>query len=39
MIDRPGIDIICRGEGELAMLELADAMEHDRTSRRFATFT
>jgi len=22
MIDRPGIDIICRGEGELAMLEL-----------------
>ena len=30
MIDRPGIDIICRGEGELAMLELADALEHDR---------
>jgi anaerobic magnesium-protoporphyrin IX monomethyl ester cyclase len=30
MINRPGIDIICRGEGELAMLELADAMEHDR---------
>lgn len=30
MIDRPGIDIICRGEGELAMLELADAMDHDR---------
>ena len=30
MIERPGIDIICRGEGELAMLELADAMEHDR---------
>ena len=30
MIDRPGIDIICRGEGELAMLELANAMEHDR---------
>jgi radical SAM superfamily enzyme YgiQ (UPF0313 family) len=30
MIERPGIDIICRGEGELAMLELADAMEHGR---------
>jgi radical SAM superfamily enzyme YgiQ (UPF0313 family) len=30
MIDQPGIDIICRGEGEDAMLELADAMEHDR---------
>ena len=30
MIDRPGIDIICRGEGELAILELAEAMEHDR---------
>lgn len=27
MLLRPGIDIICRGEGELAMLELADAME------------
>ncbi len=27
MIERPGIDIICRGEGELAMLELADAMD------------
>src|SRR5438477_3012591 len=26
MILNPGIDIICRGEGELAMLELADAM-------------
>lgn len=30
MIERPGIDIICRGEGELALLELADAMSHDR---------
>jgi len=30
MIDHPDIDIICRGEGELAMLELADAMEHAR---------
>jgi anaerobic magnesium-protoporphyrin IX monomethyl ester cyclase len=30
MIDRPGIDLICRGEGELAILELADALEHDR---------
>jgi anaerobic magnesium-protoporphyrin IX monomethyl ester cyclase len=30
MIEQPGIDIICRGEGEHAMLELADAMEHDR---------
>lgn len=29
MILSPGIDIICRGEGELAMLELADAMERD----------
>jgi len=29
MINSPGIDIICRGEGELAMLELAEAMEHD----------
>ncbi len=27
MIERPGIDIICRGEGEHAMLELAEAME------------
>lgn len=27
MIDGPGIDVICRGEGELAMLELADTME------------
>ncbi|MGE5245748.1 MAG: B12-binding domain-containing radical SAM protein [Betaproteobacteria bacterium] len=27
LIDSPGIDIICRGEGELAMLELADALE------------
>lgn len=26
MILSPGIDIICRGEGELAMLELADTM-------------
>jgi radical SAM superfamily enzyme YgiQ (UPF0313 family) len=34
MIDRPGIDIICRGEGELAMLELADAMQHDRDVTR-----
>jgi radical SAM superfamily enzyme YgiQ (UPF0313 family) len=30
MIDQPGIDIVCRGEGEHAMLELADALEHDR---------
>lgn len=30
LIDRPGIDIICRGEGEHALLELADAMQHDR---------
>lgn len=30
MINRPAIDIICRGEGELAMLELADAMQQDR---------
>lgn len=29
MINSAGIDIICRGEGELAMLELAEAMEHD----------
>ena len=29
MVLRPGIDIICRGEGELAMLELADTMERD----------
>jgi anaerobic magnesium-protoporphyrin IX monomethyl ester cyclase len=34
MIDNPAIDIICRGEGELAMLELADAMEHDRDITR-----
>ena len=27
MIDGAGIDIICRGEGELAMLELADTLE------------
>jgi anaerobic magnesium-protoporphyrin IX monomethyl ester cyclase len=30
MIQHPAIDIICRGEGELAMLELADALEHNR---------
>jgi radical SAM superfamily enzyme YgiQ (UPF0313 family) len=30
MIEQPGIDIICRGEGEHAMLELADALAHDR---------
>lgn len=29
MILGPGIDIICRGEGELAMLELADTMQQD----------
>src|SRR5574341_636389 len=29
MVQRPGIDIICRGEGELAMLELADTMQRD----------
>src|SRR5262245_36621796 len=34
MIDRPGIDIICRGEGEHAMLELVDAMEHGRDVTR-----
>jgi radical SAM superfamily enzyme YgiQ (UPF0313 family) len=30
MIFGDGIDIICQGEGELALLELADALEHDR---------
>jgi radical SAM superfamily enzyme YgiQ (UPF0313 family) len=30
MLLSPGIDIICRGEGELPMLELAEAMEHGR---------
>jgi anaerobic magnesium-protoporphyrin IX monomethyl ester cyclase len=30
MILNPSVDIICRGEGELAMLELADAMEQGR---------
>lgn len=34
MVERPAIDIICRGEGELAMLELADAMEHGRDVTR-----
>jgi radical SAM superfamily enzyme YgiQ (UPF0313 family) len=34
ILDRPGIDIICRGEGELALLELAEAMEHDRDVTR-----
>ncbi len=34
MINSPGIDIICRGEGELAMLELAEAMEHDQDVTR-----
>jgi anaerobic magnesium-protoporphyrin IX monomethyl ester cyclase len=29
MILSPGIDVICRGEGELAMLELADTMQRD----------
>src|SRR5438874_5138309 len=27
IIHSPGVDIVCRGEGELAMLELADAMD------------
>ena len=27
MIERPGIDIICRGEGEYPMLELAEAID------------
>lgn len=30
VIQNPGIDVICRGEGELAMLELADALQCDR---------
>jgi radical SAM superfamily enzyme YgiQ (UPF0313 family) len=30
MIFGDGIDIICQGEGELAMLELAEALEHNR---------
>ena len=30
MILQPGIDIICRGEGEHAMLELVEAIEHGR---------
>lgn len=30
VIHQPGIDIICRGEGEHAMLDLAEAMAHDR---------
>jgi radical SAM superfamily enzyme YgiQ (UPF0313 family) len=30
MLKQPGIDIICRGEGEHAMLELADAIEQGR---------
>jgi radical SAM superfamily enzyme YgiQ (UPF0313 family) len=34
MIDQPGIDLICRGEGEDAILELAEAMEHDRDVTR-----
>jgi anaerobic magnesium-protoporphyrin IX monomethyl ester cyclase len=34
MIQQPGIDIICRGEGEHAMLELADAMDADRDVTR-----
>src|SRR5262245_65196807 len=29
MIFGEGIDISCQGEGELAMLELAEALEHD----------
>lgn len=29
MIEDPNIDFICRGEGEFALLELADALEHD----------
>jgi len=34
MVLRPGIDMICRGEGELAILELAEALEHDRDITR-----
>jgi len=34
VIEKPGIDMICRGEGELAMLELADKMEQDRDITR-----
>jgi radical SAM superfamily enzyme YgiQ (UPF0313 family) len=34
MIAHPGIDIICRGEGELAMLDLADALEMGRDITR-----
>lgn len=30
MLLSPGIDIICRGEGEMPMLELVDALQHDR---------
>jgi radical SAM superfamily enzyme YgiQ (UPF0313 family) len=34
MIQQPGIDIICRGEGEHAMLELAEALDADRDVTR-----
>jgi B12 binding domain len=39
MINSPGIDIICRGEGELAMLDWSMRWNTAATSRRFATFT
>ena len=37
MINQPGIDIICRGEGEHAMLELADAMAQGRDVTQIRT--
>lgn len=33
MIEKPCIDILCRGEGELAMLDLANALEKGRDIR------
>ncbi len=38
VVEKPGVDIICRGEGELAMLELCDTLEAGKDIRRIQNF-